>query len=137
MLQRALNEGWARAAGERIAADSGLRLVILDDIPQYHWPTALPVHAVTGAEDVRFITFWQPDWWVRTYHSGHRSEAIAALQDALARLGHYGNATVDGIVGPATMRAVEAFQNRMGLPVTGTPDTATQFLLHQETATLR
>lgn len=47
-----------------------------------------------------------------------RGEEVAALQRALAKVGHY-NSTVDGVFGPNTERSVRAFQNAEGTPVTG------------------
>jgi hypothetical protein len=52
------------------------------------------------------------------------SDAIRSLQSALAaKLGM--KLQVTGVVGPATRRALRIFQQRSGLPVTGSPDTAT------------
>ena len=52
------------------------------------------------------------------------SDTIRALQSALAaKLGM--RLQVTGVVGPATRRALRIFQQRSGLPVTGSPDTAT------------
>jgi hypothetical protein len=52
------------------------------------------------------------------------SETIRSLQSALAdKLGM--SLQVTGFVGPATRRALRIFQQRSGLPVTGSPDTAT------------
>ncbi len=47
-----------------------------------------------------------------------------AAQKALTRLG-YGPLKADGVAGPATRRAVEAFQRTNTLPVTGEPDAPT------------
>jgi hypothetical protein len=56
---------------------------------------------------------WPPD-----------SDTIRSLQSALAaKLGM--KLQVTGVVGPATRRALRIFQQRSGLPVTGSPDTAT------------
>jgi murein L,D-transpeptidase YcbB/YkuD len=43
---------------------------------------------------------------------------ISNAQEALTRLG-YGPLKADGVFGPGTRRAIEAFQQRQGLPVTG------------------
>jgi hypothetical protein len=51
-------------------------------------------------------------------------DTIRALQSALAaRLGM--RLQVTGVAGAATRRAIRIFQQRSGLPVTGSPDTAT------------
>lgn len=53
-----------------------------------------------------------------------RGDDVAAMQDALSRLG-FDCGRVDGIFGPLAVRAVSEFQQNIGLPVTGvaTPDT--------------
>ncbi|MFL6820028.1 MAG: peptidoglycan-binding protein [Bradyrhizobium sp.] len=51
-------------------------------------------------------------------------EQIASVQDALARAG-YPIGAIDGIVGPATVSAIRAFQFTSNLPATGTLDQAT------------
>jgi peptidoglycan hydrolase-like protein with peptidoglycan-binding domain len=43
---------------------------------------------------------------------------ISTAQEALTRLG-YGALKADGVLGPGTRRAIEAFQQKQGLPVTG------------------
>jgi peptidoglycan hydrolase-like protein with peptidoglycan-binding domain len=43
---------------------------------------------------------------------------MSAAQEALTRLG-YGPLKADGVLGPGTRRAIEAFQQKQGLPVTG------------------
>ena len=43
---------------------------------------------------------------------------ISNAQEALTRLG-FGPLKADGVFGPGTRRAIEAFQKRQGLPVTG------------------
>jgi hypothetical protein len=51
-------------------------------------------------------------------------DTIRSLQSALAaKLGM--KLQITGIVGPATRRGIRIFQQRSGLPVTGSPDTAT------------
>ena len=50
------------------------------------------------------------------------------LQKALQLLGHYFG-KVDGLAGPLTGEAIRGFQVSAGLSPSGTPDTATLFLL--------
>lgn len=57
-----------------------------------------------------------------------RREA-AALQAALNAAGHAPPLTVDGWIGARTLGALQAFQRRMGLPVTAEADTATRAAL--------
>ncbi|MBR6954633.1 MAG: peptidoglycan-binding protein [Clostridia bacterium] len=65
---------------------------------------------------------------------GARGSGVSALQTALMRLGLY-SMKVDGAYGKGTAAAVRAFQQRAGLPVTGTADSATQAALYSgETA---
>jgi len=52
-------------------------------------------------------------------------KAVAATaQKALSKLG-YGKLTADGVVGPGTRRAIEAFQRDKGLTVTSEFDAST------------
>jgi peptidoglycan hydrolase-like protein with peptidoglycan-binding domain len=48
---------------------------------------------------------------------------VKSVQDTLKRLNFYGG-DVDGLYGPATRVAIEAYQSKMGLAVTGTVDPA-------------
>ena len=47
---------------------------------------------------------------VNTYHGDWTAATIAALQETLAAKGYYNN-TIDGMWGPSTAAAVEAFYN--------------------------
>jgi len=60
-------------------------------------------------------------------------EAVKTLQRRLKELGYYKN-TIDGEYGTVTARAVKAFQEKNGLTVTGTADTATLKKLNSSSA---
>lgn len=64
---------------------------------------------------------------------GASGEEVRKLQRALSDLG-YPVGAVDGIFGPATRRAVLAFQDEFGLPTTGEVDAATRAELDKELA---
>jgi peptidoglycan hydrolase-like protein with peptidoglycan-binding domain len=66
--------------------------------------------AATGSTDTRPIT---SEWLV-----------TRTAQKALTRLG-YGPLKADGVAGPSTRRAVEAFQRANTLPITGELDAST------------
>lgn len=53
-----------------------------------------------------------------------RRSTLRALQGELARLGHYGGAQ-DGIYGPRTRKALQAYQAAQGIAETGLPDPQT------------
>ncbi len=53
-----------------------------------------------------------------------RRSTLAAVQQELQRLGHYGGG-IDGIYGSGSRNALEAYQESEGLTVTGLPDPAT------------
>lgn len=52
--------------------------------------------------------------------SGQKAQ-VSAVQEALTRLG-FANLKADGVLGPNTRQAIEAFERANGLPVTGTLD---------------
>jgi murein L,D-transpeptidase YcbB/YkuD len=60
---------------------------------------------------------------------------IRAAQEVLIDLGH-GSLEADGVFGPGTSKAVEAFQRARGLPVTGKFGTATLQALRTHVASL-
>jgi peptidase M23-like protein/putative peptidoglycan binding protein len=57
--------------------------------------------------------------------AGSRDAGLAALQVALQSRGLYGG-SIDGLKGPATMKAIKRFQRRAGLPVDGVPGPRTR-----------
>ena len=56
------------------------------------------------------------------------SDLVLVLQEGLFTLGYYDGA-IDGLPGPATRAAVEAFQRDNGLPVTGQVSADLTFLV--------
>ena len=60
-------------------------------------------------------------------------EQIRAAQEALTDFG-YGNLEADGLFGPSTSKAIEAFERAKGLPVTGKLGPATLQALRNHTA---
>ncbi len=92
------------ARAELVAAATGMRDLV------DHLNHARGNMAATGSTDTRPIT----------------SEQLVTrtAQKALARLG-YGPLKVDGVAGPGTRRAVEAFQRANTLPITGELDAPT------------
>ena len=60
-------------------------------------------------------------------------EQIRAAQEALTDFG-YGNLEADGLFGPSTSKAIEAFEQAKGLPVTGKLGPATLQALRDHTA---
>lgn len=92
------------ARAELVAAATGMR----DLVDQLNH--ARGHMAATGPTDTRPIT---SEWLV-----------TRTAQKALTRLG-YGPLKADGVAGPGTRRAVEAFQRANTLPVTGELDAPT------------
>lgn len=66
--------------------------------------------------------------WSAPLGRGAKGRAVEVLQQALAARG-FSAGRVDGDFGPATERAVRAFQMDAGLPVTGTSNPATAYAL--------
>ena len=65
--------------------------------------------------------------------SGSQGEAVRLLQVRLKELGYY-TGTPDSVCGSATMKAIKAFQKKMGLSQTGKADGATQTALYGDGA---
>jgi len=68
------------------------------------------------------------------YGASYGDSTVAAAQERLSRLGYY-RGEIDGTFGPQTRRAIERYQNRHGLRVTGylTTDTLDALGLRQLT----
>ncbi len=87
---------------------------------------------VKNEKNKAFFLFWKPSFEVRKFYYFYKGREIKQLQRRLADIGLY-KSGVDGVVGKNVMIAVNLFQKRMGLPITGYPDDITVFLLwHQK-----
>ncbi|MBF0426282.1 MAG: AAA family ATPase [Magnetococcales bacterium] len=125
---RALKDGALEPIAQRIARDSGYRLVQLDQPPPEADPAGLfAAHASDGSGS-RHLLFWKPPFWMDVVYFGQTGEEVRKLQEALAAKGIY-TAPVDGMVGKYTLSALARFQKMAGIPLTGRPDSATLFLL--------
>ncbi|MBF0588530.1 MAG: AAA family ATPase [Magnetococcales bacterium] len=133
-FSRGLSENWLDPVVGRIARERGYRLVRLRTLPQgvaRHY-TLLPIKRPDGT--VReYLFFWKPSHWIGPFHYGKVGPEILHLQKQLAALGLY-HSNLDGNVGRLSLKGVMSFQKTHGLPRTGIPDAATQFLLAHETA---
>lgn len=110
----------------------GLTLVELQEVPEvasggdfkatrFHWQQFSEFGPV-------WVVLWRSPVFLDDYAMEYRSKSVIRLQERLDLLGYY-RLGIDGKVGPGTWKAVEEFQDDHGLPVTGTPDPATVFLL--------
>jgi general secretion pathway protein A len=126
---KALSQGDLEPVSREIYADTGLRLVQLDNLPdevrRRHGVLTYPL----GPEGkLRHFVLWRPQFEFKKFHYYYVGSEVFALQKWLAHLGLY-NDKLDSIVGARLMKAVVDFQRAQGLSVTGFPDTATLFLL--------
>jgi hypothetical protein len=112
------NEAWARNSAWA-AYDANLR-----QIPTAENPNRLAAHQNLLDQD-RFIQMPQSK---SRYNFQFSDNEIRSVQGALRRLGIY-SGQVDGILGPDTQRAVEDYQVKNKLPVTGQPDQRLNTLL--------
>jgi hypothetical protein len=88
----------------------------------HHTPTATnPNRLAAGQNLVDQDRFIQKPNSANRYNFQFSDNEIRSVQAALRRLGTYAG-QVDGILGPDTRRAIEDYQTRNKLPVTGQPD---------------
>jgi len=76
------------------------------------------------------ILFWKPDYTVPHFFQMYTGDEIRKMQEQLKGLGYY-TGVIDGIVGVLTIRAVQRIQSDQELPVTGTMDANTLFVLQR------
>jgi general secretion pathway protein A len=115
--------------GEKIFAETGLRLVQLGRLPQaVRQRHGVLTYPVGPRGQLRHFVFWRPRLEFEKFYYYYVGTEVLALQKWLAHLGFY-NDKLDSIVGTRLMKGVVDFQRTHGLPVTGFPDAATLFLL--------
>jgi hypothetical protein len=85
--------------------------------PYRHWGLGFPYYDYAYPYDYG-VGYVAPTY--STYSTSIDSTA-ATVQQALADAGYYHGA-IDGVVGPATISAITAYQRDNGLPVTGAID---------------
>jgi Putative peptidoglycan binding domain len=112
------NNDWARS-NAWAAYNANLR-----NIPTAENPSRLRNPQKLVDRD-RFIQMPQSS---RRYNFQFSDNEIRSVQSALRRLGIY-SGQVDGILGPDTRRAIEDYQTKNKLPVTGQPDQGLNGLL--------
>ncbi|MBT8341550.1 MAG: AAA family ATPase [Desulfatitalea sp.] len=115
----------------QVHRETGQQLVRLPVLPAWVRERFGTLYLMSeGGRTPVWLLFWRPALTVDHFYYGYAAEEIMHLQTLLAVAGTYRSAR-DGVVGPRLMKAVVDFQTRNGLPVTGQPDAATLFLLHQ------
>jgi hypothetical protein len=118
MLATPANDAWARN-NAWAAYNANLR----------HIPTAENPNRLAARQNLpgqnRFV---QRPQSTGRYNFQFSDNEVRSVQAALRRLGIY-SGQVDGILGPDTQRAVEDYQVRNKLPVTGQPDQKLNALL--------
>jgi hypothetical protein len=118
LISTPANDAWARN-NEWAAYDANLR----------HIPTAENPNRLAAPQNLldqdRFIQMPQSS---ARYNFQFSDNEIRSVQAALRRLAIY-SGQVDGILGPETHRAIEDYQVKNKLPVTGQPDQRLNALL--------
>ena len=118
LLATPANDAWARN-NAWAAYNANLR-----HIPTAENPNRLEARPNITGQD-RFI---QKPQSTGRYNFQFSDNEIRSVQAALRRLGIY-SGQVDGVLGPDTQRAVEDYQVRNNLPVTGQPNQSLNALL--------
>lgn len=115
-FEDALPEGYSLLAMDRTPPDAEILYAALP------WKD----YAGVGPE---WIVLWQPIVTITDFFYTHKSKDIEVLQRMLKTLGYY-KGRIDGEVGSLTWRAVNRFQERYGLPKSGTADPQTVFWIY-------
>lgn len=113
----------------RRALPTGVQLLELERLPSEGKAgyAAFPWKQHAGLDPV-WIVAWRPPVSIKDFYYGYRSADILELQRMLKKLGYYWGPD-DGLVGPVTWRAINAFQKDMRLKRTMWPDPETVFWL--------
>ena len=75
-----------------------------------------------------------PDSSLLPLEYGSNSEDVKKMQIRLMKLGYMGRQSCTGYYGEYTLKAIKAFQQKAGLPVTGSADVETLRLLYSDNA---
>jgi len=114
-----------------IYAQTGYQMVQLDRVSNnirnyYNVLRLLPRRDENG----KHLLFWKPEVKITKFHLHYMGDEIGKLEQLLSTVKLY-DFTLDGLVGPRLMTAVNRFQHQSGLSVTGFPNEKTIFLLCQ------
>ncbi len=122
---------------QAIFDETGYMLVrlnhISDDIKKKYGALKIVSHFRNHQD---FYLFWRPSMILNKFYYYYEGEEVLALQKMMAEM-HLYTARLDGKVGKNLMMAVVGFQEKMGLPVTGFPDSKTIFLLCHEVENIK
>ncbi|MBF0152605.1 MAG: AAA family ATPase [Magnetococcales bacterium] len=131
-FSRGLKDGSLEAVEQKIARESGYRLVQLEQLPAGMDPKEYAIFPYTpDGGTKKYMLFWKPPFWMDVIYFSQSGDDVRKLQEALANKGVY-TAPVDGIVGRYTLASLAHFQKNAGIPLTGRPDSATLFLLMRQ-----
>ncbi len=108
---------------------TGLELISLKELPAHVKDRyGVLCHPYGPEGSSTYFLFWKPPIKFSRFYYGYKGKEVERLQELLAQFDYYCH-KVDGVVGRNLMKAVVAFQEEMGLEVTGFPDSNTLFLL--------
>ena len=134
-FRAALAHGEMTAFSADLFQNTGYQLVELNqlnaNVRKNFGVLSLPREA---AKTSIYYVLWRPTIRITNFYYYYQGVEINYLQSLLAKANLYHD-KLDKIVGPHLMQAVVKFQEKMGLPVTGFPDSRTLFwLVHIEEA---
>jgi hypothetical protein len=115
--EEALAEAFDSVTDATPVAEAGVRLGSAAFAVQVTWMRLFVEAGCLSDEEQAEALAWVTDY-------------TTALQTALEAAGHF-TGPIDGVYGPATIDAVESFQEAAGLPVTGLVDPATDRALQE------
>ena len=130
LFYEALKENRVQEAARQIYKETGLQLVTLKAVPD-HLRAVYGILAYPAGPGESYYLFWRPAFVIERFYYHYKGDEIQELQRRLSLAGFYEDRP-DNTVGKNLMLAVNRYQQKANLEISGFPDETTIFLLCHE-----